>query len=285
MRNEAYSMVLRNALTEIRNICPDVQASFLFSNDGTVIVGDTESPEAPYHKTVNAMESLLDKTETIGGLDSLIINARKGKVHISRANDMYLAMVTAKNIDMAYLQTISRVLIPTVIKLLDNIIAAPAPITLSQSRPPLAYSSTRIEQEVEVEDASGEEKNEETIDEETEKPEELIASPTRTTLQDLHGPSNHLVVDTIGGLLKKRGDKVQIDAEILKEWSHYYGDAEIDQVEIRSFNGNSVVCKVKTIKDAKIEDKNRVRIPKKARQDLNVKNGEMVVVKPFMEEE
>jgi predicted regulator of Ras-like GTPase activity (Roadblock/LC7/MglB family) len=284
MNNEAYSMALRNALIEIKNICPDIQASFLFDNDGTVIVGDTESPEAPYEKTVNAMESLLNKTETIGGLDSLTINAQRGRVHISRVNDMYLAMVTAKNVDMTYLQTVSRVLIPTVIKLLDNITTAPAPIKLPSSRPSSVHMPIRIERGEKVEETSDEETNEETVEKETEKPERLTLSPTRTSRYDLREPSYQLVVDTLGGLLV-RGDTVQIDAEILKEWSNHHDGAEINQVEIISFNGKSVVCKVKPIKGSKIEGKDAVKIPEKTRKDLDVKKGEMVRVKPIMEEE
>lgn len=281
MHDEAYSMALKNALTEIKNICPDVQASFLFDREGTVIAGDTESTEVPFEKTVNAMESLLDKTETIGGLDSLVISAQKGKVHVSCVNDMYLAMVTAKNVDMTYLQTVSRVLIPTVIKLLDNMTATPAPIKLPQTRPSFAYSTKKIEQEEEVEEANDEETNEETIEEARER---VTLSPTRTLPQDSHEPSNQLIVDTLSGLLV-RGDTVQIDAEILNEWSDHYDGAKIDQVEIESFNGTSIVCKVKPIKDSKIEGKDIIRISEKARQDLDVKKGEIVKVKPVMEEE
>jgi predicted regulator of Ras-like GTPase activity (Roadblock/LC7/MglB family) len=281
MHNEAYSMALRNALTEIKNICPDVQASFLFDREGTVITGDTASPEVPFEKTVNAMESLLDKTETIGGLDSLVISAEKGKVHISCVNDdMYLAMVTAKDVDLTYLQTVSRVLIPTVIKLLDNITAAPTPTILPQSRLSPAHLPTKIEQEKEAEEASDEETNEEDV----EKLERLTLSPTRTPPQDLREPSNQLVVDTLGGLLV-RGDTVQIDAEILTEWSDQHDGAKINQVKIESFNGNSIVCKVKSIKDYKTEGKEIIRIPEKTRQELDVKKGETVRVKPYMEEE
>jgi predicted regulator of Ras-like GTPase activity (Roadblock/LC7/MglB family) len=292
MQNEAYSTVLRNALTEIKNICPDVQASFLFDKEGTIIAGDTESPEVPFEKTVNTMETLLDKAETIGGLDSLVINAQKGKVHVSCVNDMYLAMVTDKNIDMTYLQTVSRVLIPTVIKLLDNIITIPAPIELPPSRPSFAQLSRRVEQEEinaeEVEkakdDTTDEEMAEETLEEEIEKPGRLSLSSTRAPPQELREPSNQLVVDTLSGLLV-RGDTVQIDAEILNEWSDYYDGAQVNQVEIESFNGNSVVCKVKPIKDSKIEGKGIIRIPERACQELDVKKGEMVKVKPLMEEE
>jgi predicted regulator of Ras-like GTPase activity (Roadblock/LC7/MglB family) len=281
MHEEAYSMALSNALIEIKNICPDVQASFLFDRRGTVIASDTGSPEAPYEKAVNAMESLLDKTETVGGLESLIINAQKGKVQISCVNDMYLAMVTSQNADMTYLQTVSRVLIPTVIKLLDNITAAPTLIKPPQSRPSLDYPAKKIEQEEEVEEASDKETHEETVEEASAR---VTLPPNRKPFQDLPEPTNQLLVDTLSGLLV-RGDTVQIDAEILKQWSDYYDVAKINEVEIESFNGNSVVRKVKPIKDSKIEDKDIIRIPEKVLQELEVKKGEMVKVKPVREDE
>jgi len=296
MPNEAYSAALMNALAEIRNICPEVQASFLFDREGTIIAGDRESPEVPYEKTVNAVESLLDKAETIGGLDSLVVSAQNGKVHVSCVNDMYFAMVTAKNADMTYIQTVSRVLIPTVIKLLDNIItttAIPAPIKLPSSRPTFSQLPKRAEQEIEEEEEVAEdegeveeveEADEERIEEEVEQPKRFALSPTRLPPQDMHELSNQLVVDTLSGLLV-RGDTVQIDTEILNQWSDYYDGAEINQVEIKSFNGNSIVCKVKPIKDSKIDGKGIIRIPERACQDLEVRKGEMVKVKPLMEEE
>lgn len=295
MQNEAYSAALRNTLSEIKNICTNVQASFLFDKEGTIIAGDTESSEVPYEKTVEAMESLLTKAETIGGLDSLVMNAQNGKVHISSVNDMYLVMVTDQNADLTYLNTVSRVLIPTVIKLLDDIVTnAPVPSKLPRSDPPFAKLPKRAEQEeideeeatddeMEVEEADRE-FDEEPIEEEVENPKKLTLPPTRSPPQDPHEPSSQLVVDALSGLLV-RGDTVQIDAQILNEWSDHYDGAEIYQVEIESFNGNSIVCKVKPIKDSKIEGKGIVRIPERACQDLEVRKGEMVKVRPLMEEE
>ena len=289
MQNEAYSIALRNALTEIKNICPDVQASFLFDRAGAIIASDTESPEAPFEKAINAMQGLLEKSETIGGLDSLTVNAQKGKVQISSVSDMYLAIVTSKNIDMMYLQTVSHVLIPTVIKLLDNITEAPTPIDSSLTRSSFSQLPKRVEQEEiqreNVEEVNEQETSEEPLDEqEVEEPQRFTLSPTRAPPENLRESSSQLLVDTLSGLLV-RGDTVQIDAEILNEWSDNYDGAEINQVEIESFNGNSVVCKVKPIKDQKIEGKGIIRIPERACQDLDVKKGEMVKVKPFMEEE
>jgi predicted regulator of Ras-like GTPase activity (Roadblock/LC7/MglB family) len=280
MKNEAYSTALKNALTEIKNICPDVQTSFLFDKEGTIIAGDNETPEVPLEKTVGAMEGIFEKTETIGGLDGLVISSHKGTIHVSCVNDMYLAMVTTKNVDMTYLQTVSRVLIPTVIKLLDNI--APAPLKLPSSKPSLRPLPSRVErEEIEEEgEEADEEKAEEEFEEERPKPEEVELPST----QKMPAPSNQLIVDTLGGLLV-RGDTVQIDQQILDEWSEYYDGTEITTVEIESFNGNSIQCKVKPIKDSKIEGKGIVRIPERASQDLDVKKGELVKVKPFVEEE
>lgn len=287
MYNEAYSTALKNALTEIKNICPDIQTSFLFDKEGTIIAGDNESPEAPLEKTVGAMEGIFDKTETIGGLDTLVINGHNGKVHISCVNNMYLAMVTSKNADMTYVQTVSRVLIPTVIKLLDNIApTTPTQFKFPASKPLLVDLPRRFKQE-EVEEATKEQAREEANEEMSEEVKNELAEPHKLEMspeRELPEPSNQLIVDTLGGLLV-RGDTVQLDMEILNQWSEYYDGVQINEVEIESFNGNSTICKVKPIKDSKMEGKGIIRIPERACQDLDVKKGELVKVKPLLEGE
>jgi hypothetical protein len=167
-----------------------------------------------------------------------------------------------------------------VIKLLDNI--APAPLKLPSSKQSLHPLPSRVErEEIEEEgEEADEEKTEEEFEEERPEHEEVELPST----QKMPAPSNQLIVDTLGGLLV-RGDTVQIDQQILDEWSECYDGAEITTVEIESFNGNSIQCKVKPIKDSKIEGKGIIRIPERASQDLDVKKGELVKVKPFVEEE
>jgi len=272
MHNEAYSNALKNALTEIKNICPDVQTSFLFDKEGTIIAGDDGTQEYNLEKAVNSMEGIFEKAETIGGLDALIINGQKGRVHISCVNDMYLAMVTSEKADMTYLQTVSRVLIPTVIKLLDNI--DPTPFKFApQSKPPMLSSSRSVDEEEEMEE-------EETIEEEITRPER----PEPVPIKSIPEPSNQLIVDTLSGLLV-RGDTVEIDPQVLEQWSENYDDIEIRNVEIETFNGNTTQCKVKPIKDSKLEGKGLIRIPEKVCQALDLRKGELVKVSPMIEEE
>ncbi|MBX5326159.1 MAG: hypothetical protein ACQXXH_04340 [Candidatus Bathyarchaeia archaeon] len=278
MYDEAYSAALQNALTEIRNICPDVHTSFLFDKDGSIIAGDNGTQEYNLEKTVNSMEGIFEKAETIGGLDALVIYGNRGKVHISCVNDMYLALVASEKADMTYIQTISRVLIPTVIKLLDSITSTP--FKPAPPKPPeLSPFPLKKEPEMKVEeDAFVDE--EEDMTKPITKPEE----PEPIEKETLDEVSNQLIVDTLGGLLV-RGDTVEVDPHVLEEWTQTYSDTEIREVEIETFNGNSTQCKVKPIKDSKLEGKGLIRIPEKVCQALEVRKGELVKVSPLIEEE
>jgi predicted regulator of Ras-like GTPase activity (Roadblock/LC7/MglB family) len=284
MHDEAHSIALKKALTEIKGICPGVQASFLIDKEGTVIASDTKSPEVPFEKTVKALESLLEKTGAIGGLDSVVINAQKGKVRISWVSDMYLAMITSENVDMNYLQTISRVLILTVMKLLDSITAQSPTVRIPQPKPSVVNPpKPKVEQKKEVEEANVKEVKNETIEEETESPKSPALSPALRLQHGSHQGMQQLVVETIGGFLA-RGDMVEIDSGVLNQWSAGHNNAPINTVEIQSFSGKSVICKVRPPRDSNKDSTGIIRVPEKTCKDLDVKKGELVRVKPHQQE-
>ena len=83
MNSDAYSLALKNALTEIRNICPDIRTSFLFDKEATIVAGDAETSEATIKDVVGSLEGILSKVDTMEGLNSLVVEASKGNVHIS----------------------------------------------------------------------------------------------------------------------------------------------------------------------------------------------------------
>jgi len=265
MSNETYAFALRNALTEIRNVCPDVQTSFLFDKEANIVAGDAKTPEATMERVIGSLEGILDKADTIGGLDSLIVEGSKGNVHITCVNDMYLTMIASKSADMKYLETVARVLIPTVIKLLDNL----GPTPLRHLPPP---SKPLWEPE------------EETKEEEREPQEEIKKKERREVEEEpkeLEIPSNQLIVESFGGLLI-RNDTVHISEDIMSQWEDLLDGKEINTVEIESFNGKTNQCKVKTLDDSKLENKAVIRIPEKLCQTLDIKKGELVRVKPVI---
>ena len=266
MSNEAYAFALKNALTEIRNVCPDVQTCFLFDKDATVIAGDAETPEATLERVVSSLEGILEKVDTIGGLNSLVVECSKGNVHISCINDMYLTMVASKKADMKYLETVARVLIPTVIKLLDSL--GPTPL---KHFPP---SSTLLKRGMEEEPREEEKLREEIEEEESKEAEE-------EPIPELELPSNQLIVESFGGLLV-RNDTVQISEDIMSQWEELLDGKEINIVEVESFNGKTSQCKVKTLDYSKLENRAVIRIPEKLCHTLDVKKGELVRIKPVI---
>jgi len=126
MSKDMYTTALKNTLTEIKKICPDINYSFIFTKDGAIIAGDGEADDTLMKKAVHSFQSLAEKAVAIGGLDALSINGEKGKLHISRINDMYLVVTTSPNADTTYLHSVTNVIVPTVLKLLENI--APTPL-------------------------------------------------------------------------------------------------------------------------------------------------------------
>ena len=107
-------------------------------------------------------------------------------------------------------------------------------------------------------------------------------------------PPKQLIVDTLTGFFA--GDSVQIDTEILKDWTKNNDDPRarvkaaitgesnipeyIEQVKIETFGGNSTLCKVKEVNDQNMKGKNMIRIPEKLCKTLEIDKGDMVKVEP-----
>jgi len=220
MSTDVHAVALKSALTEIKKICPDVSCSFIFTRDGTIVAADSEANDERMEKTVHSFQSIAEKANGIGGLQALLINGDKGDVHLSRVNDLYITLVTSKNADTTLLHSVTRVIFPTVMKLLESI--TPTPLH--------------------------------------------------------HAPSKQLIVNTLSGFFA--GDSVQIDLEILKQWSQLLSRRSVDKVEIETFSGKATECKVREINEPNMKGKGIIRMPEKICKTLEVKNGELVKVKP-----
>jgi len=125
MSEGMYAVALKKALTEIKNLSPDINYSFLLSQDGTIVAEDEEADPATVKKVVHSFQGVLEKATTIDGLESYLVTGEKGKVNFSRTGDMYLTMMTSKNADIANLQSTPRLVIPTILKLFEEVIPTP----------------------------------------------------------------------------------------------------------------------------------------------------------------
>jgi predicted regulator of Ras-like GTPase activity (Roadblock/LC7/MglB family)/DNA-binding Xre family transcriptional regulator len=127
MNNDPYAVALKKALTEIKNICPDVSRSFIFAKDKVIVSADAEPDEETMEKTINYFQRVAEKADSIGNLKAFYVNGKKGKVILSGVNGMYLALAASENADTTYLNSVARVIIPTVLKLLETFTPTPIP--------------------------------------------------------------------------------------------------------------------------------------------------------------
>jgi len=260
MDEELYSFALNNALTEIRNLCPEVKCSFVFDREGKTLAEDSKSTSYSIQEIIKGVKDIIEKSKVIGGLDSVTVEAEKGRVKISRANDnAYLAIAIEKGADLKLLETVSRVLIPTILKLLGKL--PPTPIKKAEEKTVTEKTKPEVKAP-----------KDEILENEKVKPE---ISPI---------PVNQLIVDTFGGFLV-RTDTVKIDKEILSRWSEVLDGKSINSVEIETFEGKTVQCKAKPLKDSKLVGKGIIMIPEKLCKRLDIKKGELVRIRPSIPQE
>jgi predicted regulator of Ras-like GTPase activity (Roadblock/LC7/MglB family) len=300
VNDEIYNVALRNALTGIKNSISDLNWSFILTNDGTVITSDDNLNDSGMSKAAGSFQSLVEKANTIGGLDNMLITGEKSKICVSSVNDMYLVAGLSRNADLVYFRTITSAVLPTVLKVLDSVTSSltntPTPF---KPTPSISYSTPKTPEFERPEPAPSDltsdseqatEEEETKAVEETNEDEEL-RSPTLDRVEEsdvaeqpkeLH--SQQLIVDRFSGLMVK-SDTVQLDADILKRWSDELDIDQVSEVDVETFSGKTVRCKTKVINDPKLEGRGLIRIPEKACQSLDVRRGELVRVKPVAPEE
>ena len=277
MENGVYSFALKNTLIEIQRICPDVKNAFVFREDGEIVAGDENTTQETVVRAIDAIDGMLEKGEATGGVENIVFEGNKGRLNVSHINDFYLVTVTSKGADTNYVNTVTHVLVSTVLKLLEKI--NPAPLKTNLDNVQTEPEDSAIKHAVEPLEELAEEV-------ETLEDEELVETGAKPESEGEsivpEAPVNQFIVENIGGLLVS-GDTVRIDNDILLQWNELYEDRKIEEAEIETFGGKSTRCKLKAIKDSKYEGKGIVQMPEKIRNALGIRKGELVRVKPVIE--
>jgi hypothetical protein len=245
----------------------------MFRKDGEIVAGDEHTTNEVIGHVVDSFDGVLEKADAIGGIGSITIEGSEGRVDISCFNDFYMVTVTSKGANVNYVGTLTRVLVPTVLKIVEKISTAP----LKNGQPP-----QEIESEIPMVRGTKQKKAENAGEMEKEEPKE----PDQTELDSeplVHQPTaNQFMVENLGGLLVP-SDTVRIDGQTLQQWEELYENKKIEQVQIETFDGKLTQCKVRPMNDPKYEGKGIVRMPEKIQGFLEIKKGELVRVKPVVD--
>ena len=283
MNNNVYAFALKSTLDEIQSACPDVSNTFIFK-DGKILAKGETTDENTANLTINAFDSITERADSLGGLETVTIQGANGRVSITCMNDFYLTTVLSKKADEKYVNTLTRVLIPIVVKLVEKI------HTTSTDDETLTVKPEPAEEEAAEEDAESAEDDE---NEPAEEEETATTEPTeeQETAEEEETPEiddepllpeppvTQLIIENLGGLLVP-SDTVRIDKTVITQWNDLYGDKKIEEVDLETLNGKTTRCKFKPIKDSKHKEKGIIQMPEKIQLTLEVAKGELVMVKP-----
>jgi hypothetical protein len=241
-----YIFALKNGLEEIKKVEPCLEKIFLFQKDGNIIAQDNKMGLDEVKALTVFFGELMARAENIDTLENLTIEGKDTTLNVSCIGDLYAGSVFSKETDERTVKALTKIVIPTIIKLVDYI----APVSQSL---PVDNETTQIPLE-------------------TPKlsKDYLLPKP----------PVNQFIVEKVGGLLAP-SDTVRIDCKITDGWLNLYGEREIREVNLESIGGKTVRCKFKPNKDSK-QCNGTIQVPEKIMASLKIGRGELVMVKPVI---
>ena len=243
MNRDLYAIALNNALKEIKKAYPEIHHSFIFSNESNIIAADTETDQETMNNILESFETIKENSKAIGNIKSFQLDGKNGKLTLANIKDMNLVLKTSKNIDKSQINSITKIILPTILKTLE----AFTPTHLQPAPTPLKETNQK---ELEVDTLSG-----------------FFA-----------GDSVQIDTEILTAWNTNNDPRARVRAALTGE---KIMQEPVENVKIETRDGNSTLCKVKEIDDQKLKGKNIIRIPEKLCKNLEINKGDLVKVQPM----
>jgi hypothetical protein len=273
MDSEFLSLTLQNTLDEIQKACPEVKAAFALDGNRELITRGANTPEDTLERAVELFREVLEKAEVLGGAEDFTIEGTNGVVNVSYVQEIYLVTVASNKVNKDTLNVLTHVLLPTVFNVVEKLGPTSGRRDLGELESEL--ETPEVEKAEETVESSAEEAEVEKSEDKSE-PEQKV----ETSLPDI--PVNQFIVEDIKGLLTP-SDTVRIDTSVMVQWQELFEGRSLEEADVETFTGKSLRCKIKPIKDGKLEGQGKIQIPGKLQDVLDIKKGELVRVKPVVE--
>ena len=280
-----YSYALKTTINEIKSVSPQVTNAFIFCKDGEIVAQDDNTNEETIKNSIAFFNELTENTDVFGRLESFTVQCSNGQVtFIPCIKDFYLATVSSREIDEKIFYALTKVLVPTIIKLISQLTDSSESQLIFLEKPKPKAPAKQVEPEPEIQTIPPVETKQvekQIVEpepkpvEQQEKTPEIILEPT------LPKASVHqLMVDKTSGILSS-SDTVRIDCGIVDGWNETYEGRNISRVIVETLKMKKLECKVKPMKDTTI--KGIIQIPEKILQALEISKGELVMINPVIE--
>ena len=250
MSIEACNLAIKNTLNEIRNVCPDISHSFVFRENGEILAADENTTEVAVNNAQEIFRTLAERATVVGGIGSVTFGGTESKVNIIRIDDLYIATVYSNSADEKVVSNLTRVMIPTTFKIMQN-----------------TYQSIKNQPQ------------ELTVNPKPETCEPVIFAPE---IQASEFTVENLTI--FGGFLNDP-ETAYIDRALIVQWAEIYGDdQQIKKIILEDTSSGKITqCKFRPFRDTKYENKGIIQLSEKIQTALNIKKGSHVLVKPVLE--
>jgi hypothetical protein len=266
---EASSTALQTIIGEFKNISPELTRAFIFKKDGEILASTEAITEDQARKLVAAYNDVADQAKVIGGLETLTIQGVGNRLNITSMDNCYLVTASSCAADEKMVKALTCVIVPTVMKLLDQISPALPNDQLLDIEKPEVEQVEQVEETVQPPEEP--------------TPMEPVPDVPAVTSEPIFPkpPVNQFMVEKLGRLLVA-SDTVRVDKDVVAKWRDLYGDKEIAQVNVETLEGKAVICKFKPMKEADGNAKGIIKIPEKILEILQIGEGKLVIVKPVI---
>jgi len=281
--------VLQTVVDEFANLSSETTSVFIFNENGETIASDRVTTEDQTKSVVTSFTNLSLQSDIIGGLENLSIQGATSQFQIAAIENLYLAMVSSREADVKIIDSLTHVLVPTIVKLLNQQltkedqlaeesleIPKEPEIELKEEEAPV----DEIPQELEIEATEEEEPVDDAVLPEEESTMDDSSSEEESSSEPLlpEPPINQLMVEKIKGF-RVPADTVRVDSEVIAKWTELYDEKEL-LISIQTLEGKETTCKFRPLKDSRSNAKGIIQIPERILQILEVTKGQLVMVSP-----
>jgi len=298
------SEVLQTVVDEFANISSETTNVFIFNENGETVASDRVTTEDQTKSVVTSFTNLSLQSDIIGGLENLSIRGATSQIQVATIENLYLATVSSREADPKIINSLTHVLIPTIVKLINEQITKEEQLAEEKLEIPKEPEIELKEEEApfdEIPQAPEVEITEESVDEIPKEPEvefmeqeepadDAVLPEEESTMDDSseeesssepllpEPPINQLMVEKIKGF-RVPADTVRVDSEVIAKWTELYDEKEL-LISIQTLEGKETTCKFKPLKDSRSNAKGIIQIPEKILQILEVTKGQLVMVSP-----
>lgn len=255
------SEAIQTVIDEFKTLSPDISKVLVFKLDGETLAASKDTTPEQTQVLIACLNGI-KHTGCIGGLENFTIQDVNSQLAVAAVGKVYLAAVSSRSGDQKSINSLTKIVAPTVIGLTQGTVR----MTTESPKPQMKPKEPQVETALHA-------VKEPTIEPGTES----IATPEIALPKT---PSSQFMVEKIGGFLVA-SDTVRLDIEVIDGWQTQCDDKTFSKVAIETLEGKQITCKFKPQSGTK----GVIGIPDKILQAVDCGKGALVMVKPVIESE